>query len=72
MRQLRVSQKTAKAIREFHALLKEDCGCDYSFSIVGHGYLIAASNARRGNIEPQCVRGNGWTEIFVAEKKGRP
>lgn len=47
-----VSSKLASAIREMDAELKKSFGCDYSYTIMGHGEILAASNLKDGRIEP--------------------
>ena len=39
-----VKQDVADKINELHSLLKRDYGCDYSFSVNGHGFTLAQHN----------------------------
>jgi len=39
-----VKQDVAKAINEMIALLKRDYGCDYAYTIMGNGMVLAQSN----------------------------
>lgn len=50
------STVTAEIIRKLREELKDAYGCDFSYSIVARGQLVAASNARDGHIEPLTVK----------------
>lgn len=50
------SARVAAAINElFEALLEEYHG-DFSFSVLGEGRVVAASNMIHGNIEPEVAK----------------
>jgi len=57
------SRELATHIEQLRAKLRAEYGCDYSFSIMGRGYVLAGSNAKDGEIEAipaeeSCVSGS--------------
>lgn len=52
MKEQPVSIETANLIRKLIESLKAEFGCDYAFTILGKGHIIAASNYKDGIILP--------------------
>lgn len=50
MAQQKVSEELATTIEKMRELLDEEFGCDYAFSVLGRGHMIAASNNRAGKV----------------------
>jgi hypothetical protein len=53
----KVSVHTARLIDQLRENLKAEFGCDFSYSIIGRGHYIAASNASLGYLPP-TIRSN--------------
>lgn len=44
---------TCGLIAKLHEALKKEFGCDFSYTILGKGKIVAASNNKDGHIEPE-------------------
>jgi hypothetical protein len=62
---MKVTPDTAQAIEAMRQALQNEFRCDYAFSVLGQGHLIAASNNRDGEITAQT---HGETkDLAIAE-----
>jgi hypothetical protein len=51
---VKVSVGLAAAISEMKYQLTRQFGVDYSFTVIGNGHLVAASNYKDGVVSPHC------------------
>ena len=52
-----VHQDVFDAIAVLNAVLRRHYGCDFAYTIMGYGNMIAASNYKDGVIPPRTVDG---------------
>lgn len=49
---LKVNVSTAHLIEQLHESLKAEFGCDFAYTIMGTGHIVAASNKCHGHVKP--------------------
>lgn len=49
------SKKTAEAIESLRLALAEEFSCDFSFTILGRGRILGASNSTHGEVKAIAI-----------------
>lgn len=64
-----VSQDVVNAVMALHTALHKEFGCDFAYTIMGRGHVVAASNMELGLVAPYNPAGESPKRRNARERK---